>query len=80
MDKTYDTLHITFNKPITEIDKEFAEEAEMFGVASLKEWIDGYESSRFTPINNTEAIITSEYNMNYIVDWVERFAENMVFL
>ena len=71
MEKNYETLRITFNKPLTEIDKEFEEEKEMFGVESLKEFIDGYESSRFTQI--------SEYNMNHIVDWIERFAEDMVF-
>lgn len=65
--------------PLAEIDKEFEEEKEMFGVESLKEFIDGYESSRFTQISETEAIITSEYNMNHIVDWIERFAEDMVF-
>lgn len=60
---------------MTEVEKE----KEMFGVESLKEFIDGYESSRFTQISETEAIITSEYNMNHIVDWIERFAEDMVF-
>ena len=79
MEKNYETLHITFRKPLAEIDKEFEEEKEMFGVESLKEFIDGYESSRFTQISETEAIITSEYNMNHIVDWIERFAEDMVF-
>lgn len=79
MEKNYETLRITFNKPLTEIDKEFDEEKEMFGVESLKEFIDGYESSRFTQISETEAIITSEYNMNHIVDWIERFAEDMFF-
>lgn len=79
MEKIYETLRIKFNKPLTEIDKEFEEEKEMFGVESLKEFIDGYESSRFTQISETEAIITSEYNMNHIVDWIERFAEDMVF-
>ena len=79
MEKNYETLRITFNKPLTEIDKEFEEEKEMFGVESLKEFIDGYESSRFTQISETEALITSEYNMNHIVDWIERFAEDMVF-
>lgn len=42
MEKNYETLHITFNKPLTEIDKEFEEEKEMFGVRSLKEFIDGH--------------------------------------
>ena len=40
MEKNYETLRITFNKPLTEIDKEFEEEKEMFGVESLKEFID----------------------------------------
>ena len=62
MEKNYETLRITFNKPLTEIDKEFEEEKEMFGAESLKEFIDGYESSRFTQISETEAIITSEYS------------------
>lgn len=79
MEKNYETLRIKFNKPLAEIDKEFEEEKEMFGVESLKEFIDGYESSRFTQISETEAIITSEYNMNHIVDWIERFAEDMVY-
>ncbi len=79
MEKNYETLRIKFNKPLAEIDKEFEEEKEMFGVGSLKEFIDGYESSRFTQISETEAIITSEYNMNHIVDWIERFAEDMVY-
>lgn len=80
MEKNYETLRITFNKPLSEIGKEFEEEKEMFGATSLKEFIDGYESSRFTQISETEAIITSEYNMNHIVDWVERFAVHMDFL
>lgn len=29
MEKNYETLRITFNKPLTEIDKEFEEEKEM---------------------------------------------------
>lgn len=77
MVKNYETLRITFNKPLTEIDQEFDEENEMFGAGSLKEFIDGYESSRFTQLSETEAIITSEYNMSYIVEWIKRFAEKM---
>lgn len=79
MEKNYEILRITFRKPLAETDKEFEEEKEMFGVASLKDFIDGYESSRFTQISDTKAIITSEYNMGHIVDWIERFAEDMVF-
>lgn len=80
MEKNYETLRITFNKPLSEIGKEFEEEKEMFGATSLKEFKDGYESSRFTQISETEAIITSEYNMNHIVDWIEMFSDHMDFL
>ena len=35
-------------------------------VATLKEWIESYESTRMTPINEHTAIITSEYNMVHL--------------
>lgn len=79
MGMNYDTLHITFNKPLTEIEKEFEEEKDIFGVESLKEFIDGYESSRFTQISETEAIIVFENKMNHLFEWIEKFAEYVVF-
>lgn len=39
MEKNYETLRIKFNKPLAEIDKEFEEEKEMFGVESLKDYL-----------------------------------------
>jgi hypothetical protein len=39
---------------------------------NLKEWIDNYESSRFTPIDERTAIITSEYNMEHIKEWLTK--------
>ena len=55
------TLIVTFAKPIRVLDNYF-DDAEAWGVASLKEWIDGYESTRFTQIGDHTAVITSEYN------------------
>lgn len=41
-----------------------------WGVTSLEGWVEGYESTRFTKIYANEAIITSEYNHEYVHDWL----------
>ena len=41
-------------------------------VDTLKKWIDDYESSRFTAINSHTAVITSEYNMECLMEWLKR--------
>ena len=43
----YQTLIVTFAEPIRTLDNYF-DDTEAWGVASLKEWIDSYESTRFT--------------------------------
>lgn len=53
-----------FQKSISEIDRMFTADYKTWGVVNLKEWIDSYESSRFTQIDTHTAIITSEYNMD----------------
>jgi len=45
---------------------------EAWGVASLKEWIDSYESTRFTQTDDCTAVITSEYNAEYVQEWLQR--------
>ncbi len=67
----YETLIITFAKPIRTLDRLF-DDPETWGAALLKEWIDSYESTRFTPIDECRAVITSEYNMAHIKEWLER--------
>ena len=48
-------------------------DGELFScVASLKEWIDGYESTRFTQIGDHTAVITSEYNAEHVQEWLQR--------
>jgi hypothetical protein len=68
----YRTLIVTFAEPIRTLDNIF-DDAEAWGVASLKGWIDSYESTRFTQTGERTAVITSEYNMDYVKEWLERY-------
>ena len=63
MNDSYDTLIITFSEPIRVLDGMF-EDTDTWGVSTLKEWVDTYESTRFTPINDYTAVITSEQAWN----------------
>lgn len=67
----YETLIVLFAEPIRTLDNIF-DDPEAWGVASLKEWIDSYESSRFTQTDERTAVITSEYNMTHIKEWLEQ--------
>ena len=68
---SYETLIVIFAEPIRTLDNIF-DDPEAWGVASLKEWIDSYESSRFTQTDERTAVITSEYNMTHIKEWLVR--------
>jgi hypothetical protein len=72
MSETYQTLIVKFNEPITTLDGMF-DDAEAWGVSTLKGWIDNYESSRFTAIDSHTAVITSEYNMDCLKEWLEKY-------
>ena len=67
----YQTLIVKFSEPIMVLDGMF-DDAEAWGVDTLKGWIDNYESSRFTAIDSHTAVITSEYNMEWLKEWLER--------
>lgn len=69
MNKNFDTLIIRFAEPINEIDKMFSDR-EAWGVSSLEEWCNSYESTRFTQTDSHSAVITSEYNMEYVAKWL----------
>ncbi len=71
MNTTYKTLIVKFSEPIAVLDGIF-DDAEAWGVSSLKEWIDSYESTRFTAIDSHTAVITSEYNMECVTEWLKR--------
>ena len=67
MNTTYQTLIVKFSEPIAVLDGIF-DDAEAWGVSTLKEWIDSYESTRFTAIDSHTAVITSEYNMECVTE------------
>ena len=67
MSEAYQTLIVKFCDHISVLDGIF-DDAEAWGVSTLKGWIDNYESSRFTAIDSHTAVITSEYNM----EWLQR--------
>lgn len=58
MSEAYQTLIVKFNEPITTLDGMF-DDAEAWGVSTLKEWIDNYESSRFTAIRQSSRASTT---------------------
>ncbi len=71
MNATYQTLIVKFSEPITALNGIF-DDTEAWGASTLKEWIESYESTRFTATDSHTAIITSEYNMECVKKWLER--------
>jgi hypothetical protein len=72
IDDGYRTIRVCFSDSIRKIDGRFAQDYKNWGAVNLKEWIDSYESSRFTQIDGRTAIITSEYNMEHIEEWLQK--------
>ena len=70
---SYKTLIVRFNSPIAVIDEVFNDVA-YWGVGNLKEWIDDYESTRFTAIDEQTAATTSQYNMECVREWTAHHA------
>jgi hypothetical protein len=70
MNTTYQTLIVKFKEPITALDGIF-DDAEAWGTDTLKGWIDDYESTRFTATDSHTAVITSEYNMECVKEWLQ---------
>ena len=58
----YDTLIVTFSDPIKVLDNMFSD-ADAWGTDTLKGWVEDYESTRFTQIND-------EYNMPCVKEWL----------
>jgi len=72
IDEGYKTIRVDFSECIREIDQRFAQNYKNWGAVNLKEWIDSYESSRFVQIGERTAIITSEYNLEHIEEWLQK--------
>lgn len=68
----YETIIVKFAEPIRTLEESIFDDPEAWGVETLKEWIDSYESSRFTQTDERTAVITSEYNMTHVKEWLER--------
>ena len=68
----YQTLIVTFAGDILTLERDIFDDPQAWGAATLKEWIDGYESTRFTQIGKCTAVITSEYNMASVREWLEK--------
>ena len=71
----YETLVVTFGEPIRTLERRIFDDSQAWGVSTLKEWIDGYESTRFTQIGDRTAVVTSEYNMVSVREWLARHTE-----
>lgn len=72
METTYKTIIDTFFESIDRLNNIF-DTPQTWGVSTLKEWVDTYESSRFVQIGENTAVITSEYNMPSVVEWLQRY-------
>ena len=71
METTYETIIVTFDESIEKQNGIF-DTPQPWGASTLKEWIDCYESTRFTQIGDNSAVITSEYNMPFVMEWLQR--------
>ena len=69
IDDKYQTIRVTFSKTIREIDRDFVRDYTKWQRVNLKEWVDNYESSRFTQINDVCAIITTG-DMSSLKKWL----------
>lgn len=72
IDNKYSTILVTFSQKIKEIDRMFTSDYKTWQTVNLKEWIDNYESTRFTQIDDFKAVITSEYNIEHIAEWLRQ--------
>ena len=71
IDDKYQAIKVTFSQAIREINNMFVRDYSNWQIVNLKEWTDSYETSRFTQIDDYSAIITSEYNMEYVIEWLK---------
>lgn len=71
MKPQYRTIVATFLERIDTLDKIF-DDPESWVVSTLKGWVDCYESSRFTQIDDHIAVITSEYKIANVYGWLAK--------
>ena len=71
METAYKTIIATFGERIEELNDIF-DTPKTWGASTLKEWIESYETTRFTQVSENRAVITSEYNMPFVIEWLQR--------
>ena len=72
IDNKYEAIKVIFEQSIEKINRMFTSDYKTWQTVNLKEWCDNYESSRFTQIDEFTAIITSEYNMDCVTEWLTK--------
>lgn len=68
----YETLIIYFVSEKSIIDEMTKDLVSM----NFEEWINDYESSRCTWVDDWTCVVTSDYNMEYIKEWFFRNFED----
>lgn len=61
----YDTIKVFFNRKISDLEKKMKSEG------GLKRWIESYDDTRMTFIDNQSAIITSKVKMEKVICTLE---------
>lgn len=67
----YQTRFVTFAEDIPTLDRYF-DDHQAWGASTLREWVDAYEGTRFTQISERQAVITSQDNMNLVMEWLSK--------
>ena len=67
----YETLVVTFGESIGRLDMIFDDPFPIHNVIYAKIYIN-YETTRFTEIDDRTAVITSEYNMDSVKEWLQK--------
>ncbi len=71
METAYETIIATFGESIEELNGIF-DTPQTWGASTLKEWVESYETTRLTQVGENRAVITSEYNMPFVIEWLQR--------
>lgn len=75
LNPAYETLIVTFPEPISTLERHIFDDPIAWGAATLKEWVDSYEGTRFTQTDECTAVITSEDNMYHVREWLQKHTE-----
>lgn len=72
METIHETVIVMFDESIEKLNGIF-DASPKREASTLKEWVESYESTRFTQIGDNSAVITSKYNLPFIKTWLQRY-------